>query len=162
MGRLALLLEQGCATSSDMERIGIRELRQNASEYVRRTEGGEALEVTDRGRPVARLSPLPRPGSTLAQLIAHGKATAPRSEILAVRPPPAPTAGARSLSEVVDDAILEVAVRLDPPALRTLDAIHIATCLQLAADLDAIVTYDRRMIEAAHLLALPAVSPARH
>ena len=37
-----------------MARIGIRELRQNASEYVRRAEKGEVIEVTDRGRPVAR------------------------------------------------------------------------------------------------------------
>jgi prevent-host-death family protein len=42
-----------------MTRIGIRELRQKASEYLRRVEGGEIIEVTDRGRPVALLTPIP-------------------------------------------------------------------------------------------------------
>jgi prevent-host-death family protein len=41
-----------------MERIGVRELRQNASRYLARVAGGETLEVTDRGRPVALLVPL--------------------------------------------------------------------------------------------------------
>jgi len=42
-----------------MARVGIRELRQRASELVRRVENGESIEITDRGRPVALLSPLP-------------------------------------------------------------------------------------------------------
>ena len=36
-------------------RVGVRELRQNLSVYLRRVEQGEAFEVTDHGRPVARL-----------------------------------------------------------------------------------------------------------
>lgn len=43
-----------------MTRIGIRELRQRASEYLRRVEAGETIEVTDRGRPVALLTPIPK------------------------------------------------------------------------------------------------------
>ena len=42
-----------------MTSIGIRELRQRASEFLRRVEAGETFEVTDRGRPVALLTPLP-------------------------------------------------------------------------------------------------------
>ncbi|MFQ5966709.1 MAG: type II toxin-antitoxin system Phd/YefM family antitoxin [Acidimicrobiia bacterium] len=42
-----------------MSSIGIRELRQRASEYLRRVQAGETIEVTDRGRPVALLSPIP-------------------------------------------------------------------------------------------------------
>lgn len=42
-----------------MDSIGIRELRQRASEYLRRVEAGETFEVTDRGRPVALLGPIP-------------------------------------------------------------------------------------------------------
>jgi prevent-host-death family protein len=42
-----------------MASVGIRELRQRASELVRRVENGESIEITDRGRPVAVLSPLP-------------------------------------------------------------------------------------------------------
>jgi prevent-host-death family protein len=42
-----------------MTTVGIRELRQRASELLRRVEAGETIEVTDRGRPVAVLAPLP-------------------------------------------------------------------------------------------------------
>jgi prevent-host-death family protein len=42
-----------------MTSVGIRELRQRASELIRRVEGGESFEITDRGRPVAVLAPLP-------------------------------------------------------------------------------------------------------
>ena len=42
-----------------MTRIGIRELRQRASEYLRRVEAGETIEVADRGRPIALLTPIP-------------------------------------------------------------------------------------------------------
>jgi prevent-host-death family protein len=41
-----------------MERVGVRELRQNLSLYLRRVKGGQRLEVTERGRPVARLEPI--------------------------------------------------------------------------------------------------------
>ena len=42
-----------------MTQVGVRELRQRASELLRRVEAGETFEVTDRGRPVAVLAPLP-------------------------------------------------------------------------------------------------------
>jgi prevent-host-death family protein len=42
-----------------MASVGVRELRQRASELLRRVEGGESIEITDRGRPVAVLVPLP-------------------------------------------------------------------------------------------------------
>lgn len=42
-----------------MGSVGIRELRQRASELLRRVEDGESIEITDRGRPVAVLGPLP-------------------------------------------------------------------------------------------------------
>ncbi|MGI8711474.1 MAG: type II toxin-antitoxin system Phd/YefM family antitoxin [Acidimicrobiales bacterium] len=37
--------------------VGLRELRQDASELVRRVEGGEEIEITVAGRPAARLVP---------------------------------------------------------------------------------------------------------
>jgi uncharacterized protein len=43
--------------------------------------------------------------------------------------------------------------------LRTLDAIHIATALAVGDDLDVIVTYDERMVEAARLMGLSTVTP---
>jgi prevent-host-death family protein len=88
---------------SHMERVGIRELRQNASEYVRRAEAGETIEVTDRGRPVARLAPLPKAASVLDRLIAEGKATPATRDWRTLPPPVPPTPGARPLSEIVDE-----------------------------------------------------------
>jgi len=41
-----------------MESSGVRELRQNASHYLSRAAAGELIEITDRGRPVARLVPI--------------------------------------------------------------------------------------------------------
>lgn len=53
-----------------MASVGIRELRQRASELLRRVEDGESIEITDRGRPVAMLTPLPE--DPLARLKASG------------------------------------------------------------------------------------------
>ena len=47
-----------------MTSVGIRELRQRASELLRKVEAGETVEITDRGRAVAVLAPLPDPGPT--------------------------------------------------------------------------------------------------
>ncbi|MDQ1725760.1 MAG: hypothetical protein QOG52_2788 [Frankiaceae bacterium] len=56
-----------------MERIGIRELRQHASRYLARVAAGETIEVTDRGRPVARLVPSPaEDDDLLARMEADG------------------------------------------------------------------------------------------
>ena len=52
--------------------VGVRELRQRASELLRRVERGETIEVTERGRPVAVLSPWPE-GSPLERLRALGE-----------------------------------------------------------------------------------------
>lgn len=54
-----------------MPSVGVRELRQRASELLRRVEQGETIEITDRGRPVALLAPLPE-GSKLEQMRASG------------------------------------------------------------------------------------------
>ena len=62
-----------------MERIGVRELRQNASRYLARVANGEAIEVTDRGRPVARLVPVPTGENALAELIRSGRLKPPDS-----------------------------------------------------------------------------------
>jgi predicted nucleic acid-binding protein len=59
----------------------------------------------------------------------------------------------------VTRAVLEAASRLPDPALRSLDAIHLATALQLGRDLDALVTYDSRLAAAAERQRIPAVTP---
>jgi len=56
-----------------MASVGIRELRQRASELIRRVENGESIEITDRGRPVAVLAPLPE--DPLERLRASGDLT---------------------------------------------------------------------------------------
>lgn len=55
-------------------RVGVRELRQNLSVYLERVLAGERLEVTDRGRPVAMLVPLPAAATLVDRLIAEGRA----------------------------------------------------------------------------------------
>ena len=51
--------------------VGIRELKAKLSEHVQRVAGGEAIIVTDRGRPVARLVPYDT-ASAIEQGIADG------------------------------------------------------------------------------------------
>jgi prevent-host-death family protein len=53
-----------------MTSVGVRELRQRASELLRRVEDGESIEITDRGRPIAMLTPLPV--DPLERLLAAG------------------------------------------------------------------------------------------
>jgi prevent-host-death family protein len=57
--------------------VGIAELRQNLSRYLRRVENGERLLVTDRNRPVAELGPPPSTGRALDRLIAEGRVARP-------------------------------------------------------------------------------------
>lgn len=114
-----------------MAEVGIRELKQNASEVVARVEAGEEITVTNRGRPVARLVPHVRQPrrSRLEELIARGEATPATRDIT------------------------------DPPELRSLDAIHLATALDLADDLDGLVTYDERLARAANDVGIPTLAP---
>ncbi len=63
-----------------MSEAGIRELRQRASELLRRVEAGETIEITDRGRPVAVLAPLTDAGS-IARLRANGDLVAAAEDL---------------------------------------------------------------------------------
>lgn len=56
-----------------MDQVGVRELRQNLSVYLDRVKQGEALEVTERGHPVAVLAPLRESDSPLERLRAQGR-----------------------------------------------------------------------------------------
>lgn len=60
--------------------MGIRELRQQASAVLRRVVGGETIEVTDHGHPIARIVPL-RPGA-LEQMVLEGRATEGTGDLL--------------------------------------------------------------------------------
>jgi prevent-host-death family protein len=57
--------------------VGVAELRQNLSRYLRRVERGERLVVTDRNRPVAELGPPSSTGAQLDRLIAEGRVSRP-------------------------------------------------------------------------------------
>ena len=63
-----------------MTSVGVRELRQRASELLRLVEQGETVEITDRGRPVARLTPLP-PGTPLEQMRSAGEVVPASSDL---------------------------------------------------------------------------------
>ncbi len=52
--------------------VGIRELRADLSRWIRRVEDGEVVTVTDRGRPVATITPTNGKRSRLDALIAAG------------------------------------------------------------------------------------------
>jgi prevent-host-death family protein len=60
-----------------MTTVGVAELRQNLSKYLRRVAQGERLVVTDRNRPVAELRPPPSTGRALDRLIAEGRVARP-------------------------------------------------------------------------------------
>lgn len=57
--------------------VGVAELRQNLSVYLRRVERGERLVVTDRNRPVAELGPPTATGAALDRLLAEGRVSRP-------------------------------------------------------------------------------------
>lgn len=86
------------------ERVGIRELRQNLSVYVRRVrEEGRAYEVTERGEPVARLTPLQdRPTSRIEQMIADGRIS-PAKRAWTEIPAPLPPRPGKPLSQILQE-----------------------------------------------------------
>lgn len=59
----------------------------------------------------------------------------------------------------LDDSLLDAAGMLDPRILRSLDAVHLAAAQLIAPELDAIVTYDRRLRDSASLLGFPVEAP---
>ena len=61
----------------------------------------------------------------------------------------------------LDDSLLDAAGVLDPRILRSLDAVHLAAAQLIAPELDAIVTYDRRLADGALLLGFTVESPRR-
>ena len=54
--------------------VGVRDLKNGLSGYLKRVRNGEIIVVTDRGRPVARIIPTGVP-ENLARMLAEGRAT---------------------------------------------------------------------------------------
>jgi antitoxin (DNA-binding transcriptional repressor) of toxin-antitoxin stability system len=87
-----------------MERIGVRELRQNASRYLALVKAGATVEVTERGELVALLVPPQRSRTVRDRLVAEGRlipATSPTRRIRSSRPVPI-VAGEPTNQELLD------------------------------------------------------------
>ena len=76
--------------------MGVRELRQNLSRHLRKVSAGGRLIVTERGRPVALLAPIPDLDDPLERMIAEGKATRGTGGLLDVPPVEGPTSDVAS------------------------------------------------------------------
>jgi prevent-host-death family protein len=78
-----------------MERIAVRELRNQASQVVRRARSGERLIITVDGVPAAQLGPISTSEreTTIQELLASGAVIAPR---VRTNPPPAMPIRARA------------------------------------------------------------------
>ena len=82
--------------------VGIRELRQNLSRHLRRVAAGEQLVVTERGRPVAVLSPWVDEEDPFERMVREGRATRGIGNPLDVEPIEGP------VSDVASRAVLEM------------------------------------------------------
>jgi predicted nucleic acid-binding protein len=114
---------------------------------------------------------IPEPESTalraeLARWERHVSSALVRVEV--VRACARVDAGAREIAEkavgaldliALDDDLLEQASRIDPPSLRTLDAIHVASALLVADALAVVVVYDERLAQAMAAAGLPTAAP---
>ncbi len=83
-----------------MRAIGIRELRQQASRYLRQVEQGETIEVTDRGRPVALIVPISSAG-IVERLAATGRLAEAVGDALDLGAPLDPAQGVALPSEAL-------------------------------------------------------------
>ena len=86
-----------------MRSIGVRELRQRASKFLRDVEAGRSVEITARGRPVALLVPLRGTGH-LERLVRRGRVIPSNGDLLELGSPPAPAAGKSRSSTVLRKA----------------------------------------------------------
>ena len=88
-----------------MTTVGVAELRQNLSRYLRLVAQGERLVVTERNRPVAELGPPPTTGEALDRLIAEGRVSRPTRRNLPapLRLDGDPTALSNALNEIRGD-----------------------------------------------------------
>jgi prevent-host-death family protein len=81
-------------------KVGIRELKQNASSVIRRVVNGESIEVTDRGRPVARIVPV-QSTDPYERLVADGEISVGNGRWAELDP--LPSLPGRSLSDALTE-----------------------------------------------------------
>jgi prevent-host-death family protein len=60
-----------------VKRVGLRELNQHPSRVIDLVKHGETVEITERGRPVARVVPLTAGSDLLDKLVREGRVVAP-------------------------------------------------------------------------------------
>jgi len=82
-------------------RAGIRELRQHASRYVDLAAGGQPVDITNRGRVVARLVPAGEIEGPLSELVRAGVVRPPDEEGDLLDIVPAPATGGLAVSEAL-------------------------------------------------------------
>jgi prevent-host-death family protein len=90
-----------------MKQIGIRELNQHASRVIDRVRNGEVIEVTDRGKPVARVVPITDSPGLLGRLVQEGHATPPEARGKIPLPPAVGDATRSASDQVIDDRLHE-------------------------------------------------------
>ena len=84
--------------------VGVRELRQNLSVHLDRVKTGETLQVTEFGRVVAILSPLPAERlSLLERMVREGRAAAPTRSLKDLPLPTPGRPGAPSTESILDE-----------------------------------------------------------
>ncbi len=86
-----------------MERIGIREMRQNLSRYTRRARNGESFLITDRGQEVAQLTPARGRASAIDRLVAERGAIRGQGDLLDVLEELSTLIAGPPLSDVLDE-----------------------------------------------------------
>ena len=95
------------STRNEETSVGVRELRQNLSVYLARVANGAVFRVTDRGRDVALLVPLPAHATAVERLVASGRAEPAGGDLLRLGPPTirAKRSLSATLKEMRDDRL---------------------------------------------------------
>lgn len=97
-------------------------------------------------------------------LVSSGLARVELRRAVMRRAPPVGRAAEALLARLalmpLDERVLDLAGGLEPPALRSLDAVHLASAQLLGGRLHRFITYDRRLGEAASTAGLRVAAPA--
>lgn len=83
--------------------VGVRELRQNLSIYLDQVKRGAVLQVTEHGRVVATLQPVPSAATRIDRLEAQGLVTRARTAIRDLPAPRPVPPGSPSIAAILDD-----------------------------------------------------------
>jgi prevent-host-death family protein len=93
-----------------MRAVGVREIKNKLSEYLRLVRRGETVLVTDRGRVIAQLAPPPTYGppalseeEALGRLAAAGKLRLPRNKVPSPGEGPITRVSPEELSAALDE-----------------------------------------------------------